>query len=306
MNSSADAAYAISIIIVSDFELSTEKSWQDEIRCLAAFRKQDFAEPYELILVENSAFANNVAEQVYQTAPQVRVLFTDEQQSAKLKDYAVAHTDSPLIAVVEADCTPNPQWLRTLVTALREHPDYAVASGRTWYGDSNSYQRCLNLMHRAFDDYGKPSESKYISNNGAVYRRDILQHFPYPDAITPFLSSRERNRQILKAGHRFFFHPQARMQHAIGAFDFFRDVHRNVGYADMMGQPSRHYLRIPLLFAGRSWIELRNLMRLHRQYLKWYDWLLLPLLMLGGRLLEIPGMLDAIHQRQTIPNSAYR
>ena len=96
------------------------------------------------------------------------------------------------------------------------------------------------------------------------------------------------------------------MQHAIGGFEFMRDVHRNVGYSDMMGQRIRTYARIPLLIGGRLWADTANLGRLHSHYLKWYDWFLLPLLMLTGRVLEIPGMLDAIHKRKTIPNSSYR
>ena len=297
----------VSIIIVSDFELTEQKTWHDEFEALKAFAAQDFDEPFELVVVENSRFSDDVPNVLRHIAPRTRFLFTDETQSAKLKDYGVRHTDTDLIAVIEADCTPNPAWLRTLVSVLREHPEVDVVSGRTWYGDQNAYRRCLNLLHRAFDDYGKPSPSGYISNNGALYRRPVLETFPYPEAITPFLSCRLRNRRIHEAGHTFYFHPDARMRHAIGRLAFLFDVHRNVGYADMMQAPGGPAIKsIPRVLLRRTKREIADLRRVGRGYLKGSDRVLLALLMVTGRFFEIFGMMDAIARRGAIPNSAYR
>jgi hypothetical protein len=260
-----------------------------------------------LVVVENSRFADAVPSSLRHIAPRTRFLFTEETQSAKLKDYGVRHTEAELIALIEADCTPNPSWLRTLVGVLREHPHVDMVSGRTWYGDETAYRRCLNLLHRAFDDYGKPSPSSYISNNGALYRRHILKSFPYPDAITPFLSCRLRNRQILAAGHAPYFHPDARMLHALGGLALLFDVHRNVGYSDMMQTPDGPaFSSIPWVLLRRTRREMADLRRLGQSYLKRFDRLLLPLLILTGRCFEAVGMLDAIAKRKAIPNSAYR
>ncbi len=298
---------AISVIIVSDFELTDQKTWHDEIEVLKAFAAQDFDEPFELIVVENSRFADAVPAILDRIAPHTRVVFTDQTQSARLKDYGIRQCRGDLVAVIEADCLPNPAWLRTLVGVLRERPEVDVVSGRTWYGDQTLYRRCLNLMHRAFDDYGRPSASRFISNNGALYRRPVLEAFPYPEAITPFLSSRLRNRHLLEAGHSFFFHPEARMLHAIGGLPFLFDVHRNVGYSDMMQAPHGpsigSILRVLLQRTKREGSDLR---RLGDGYLKRFDRLLLPLFQLVGRCFETVGMLDAIVRRRSIPHSAYR
>jgi hypothetical protein len=48
---------AISVIIVSDFELTDPKTWHDDIEVLKALAAQDFDEPFELIVVENSRFS---------------------------------------------------------------------------------------------------------------------------------------------------------------------------------------------------------------------------------------------------------
>lgn len=297
----------VAVLIVSDFELIAQKTWQDEIETLKAFVAQDFDQAFELILVENSRFASSVPEAIHQVAPHARILFTDETQSAKQKDYAVRHTDAELIAVVDADCTPNKVWLRTLVSALQEHPDVDVVSGRTWYGDQSVYHRCLNLLHRAFDDYGKSSPSEHISNNGALYRRRVLEAYPYPEAITPFFSSRLRNRRIREGGHCFYFHRDALLRHAIGSMEFMFDVHRNMGYSDMMQDHSGpFYTSIPRVMLQRTKYEIASLRRVGREYLKPSDWVLLPLFMLMGRCFEVAGMLDAIANRDSIPKSAFR
>ncbi len=298
---------AISVVIVSDFELTDQKTWHDEIEVLKAFAAQDFDEPFALIVVENSRFADEVPDILDKIAPHTRVVFTDQTQSARLKDYGVHQCRGDLVAVIEADCLPNPAWLRTLVQVLREQPDVDVVSGRTWYGDQTLYRRCLNLLHRAFDDYGRPSASIFISNNGALYRRPVLEAFPYPEAITPFLSSRLRNRRLLEAGHSFFFHPEARMLHAIGGLPFLFDVHRNVGYSDMMQAPHGPKIGAILrVLRQRTNRECSDLRRLGASYLNGFDRLVLPLFQLVGRCFETVGMLDAIVRRRSIPHSAYR
>jgi len=65
------------------------------------------------------------------------------------------------------------------------------------------WRRCLSLVDRAFDDFRRARLTPHVSNNGALYRRHVLERFPYPEAATPFLSSRLRNRAMYEAGHHF-------------------------------------------------------------------------------------------------------
>lgn len=46
---------ALSVVIVSDFEPSRQKSWRNEITLLRALAKQDLSQPFEVIVVENQA-----------------------------------------------------------------------------------------------------------------------------------------------------------------------------------------------------------------------------------------------------------
>lgn len=297
----------ICVIVVSDFEGAEGKLWKDEEVMLEALAQQDFTEPFEVILVENKDFQDQVPKRLYEIFPTLKLLFTDEVQSAKLKDYGVKHTTGELVAVLEADCPPNPQWLRALVEAMRRNPDVAVVSGRTNYGDETMYQRVMSLLDRSWDDVGKPGYTQIISNNGALYKREVLEKFPYPEAITPFLSATLRNNKIRESGYKFYFDPEPVMRHAIGGWDFIIDVRRNKGYSAM------NYLGYGTGYGGilkvmnHRWRDhLRGFFKKGGKYLKAQDWPLAFFMMPILPFLEIPGLIDAIHNTKEIPNTSYR
>lgn len=299
--------FNVSVVIVSDYEASVSKSWKVEERMLKAFAAQTFDEPFEVLLVDNEQYCTNVPDHLYSIVPNLRIVFSSEIQSARLKDYGVQLASGELIAVLEADAPPCQDWLQTLVGILRLNPDIAVATGKTSYGTENTYKRVLNLLDRSFDDLGKPSSTPHISNNGAIYRRSILREFPYPSSATPFLSSRLRNKQIREAGHKFYFHPNDITFHEIGGWNFIVDVRRNMGYSDMNTFTNKvGYSAIPGLMKRRLKKELSYCKRLGKQYLNWWDWPLFAAMASVIPFLEVPGMLDAIQKRKEIPNTAYR
>lgn len=297
---------SLSVVVVSDFESPGEKTWRDERHILQALHAQDIDCPFEVILVENEGARNSVPEALYDMVPDLKVVFCGHTQSARLKDFGVTRASGTLVAVLEADCLPNPGWLRTLVASMQAHPEISVVSGRTHYGDETMWQRCCSLLDRSFDNLGQAGETLNVSNNGALYRRTVLEGFPYPEAATPFFSSRIRNRRMREAGHRFYFEPDALMCHALGGWGFIRDFRRHTGYADMMGSPPPRYGAIPQRLLERRQAEWRDCLRLGPRYLKWGDWPLLALLFCSVGVFEISGMVDAVKRRSAIPQSSYR
>ena len=307
MMQTSSSEFKVSVVIVSDYEASAVKSWKVEEHMLKAFAAQTFDEPFEVLLVDNKQYQTNVPKHLYDIIPDLRIVFSNEIQSARLKDYGVEISSGELVAVLEADAPPCQHWLQTLVDVLRLNPDVAVATGRTSYGNENTYKRVLNLLDRSFDDLGKPGTTPHISNNGAVYRRSVLRKFPYPEAATPFLSSRLRNKLIRETGHKFYFHPDAVTFHEIGGWGFIVDVRRNMGYSDMNTFAEKvSYSAIPGLMKRRFKKELSYCKRLGKQYLRWWDWPLFAVIAPIIPFLEVSGMLDAVQRKKEIPNTAYR
>ena len=297
---------SLSVVVVSDYEASEEKTWKDERHILYALAAQDIGKPFPVILVENTSVQDSVPPELYKIVPQLKIIFADESQSARLKNEGVKHAHTAYVAVLEADCLPNQEWLRVLEEALLTHPDFSIAGGRTMYGDETMYKRCLTVLDRSFDNLGRAGQTPHVSNNGALYKSSVLKEFPYPQAATPFLSSRLRIKTMENHGHKFYFEPRAVMRHAIGGWDFIRDFRRNTGYADMMEHTRRESSQILKLLGRRFKREYADCFRLGPKYLRWYDWPLLILLLGVVSFLEIPGMLDALRGGKSIPQSAYR
>jgi hypothetical protein len=237
--------------------------------------------------------------------PGAQIVYFDSERSAQLKDYGVSLCTTEWVAVLEADAAPEPGWLRALLDAAAAHPDYDVFTGRTYYGADSSWKRALNVLDRSFDDPGSSRATCHISNNGALYRTDVLRRFPYPDAGSPFLSSRMRNHRIFQAGHRAYFERKALTRHAIGGLDFVMEFRRHTGFADMLSGGSPSLAKIPLHLAWRIRKELGSIVRVHRDYLYWYDWPLVLALFCFARVPETLGMLTALSERG-FERTAYR
>lgn len=296
---------SVSVIVVSDFEGGGQRSWRSEREILEALARQDIRQPFEVLLVESERYRNATPSHLGDIYPGLRIIYAPETQSARLKDFGVSQVSAEFVAVLEADCLPNPSWLRVLVDALRQRPDVSAVSGRTNYGNETMYRRVLSLVDRSFDDLGQAGVTAGISNNGALYRRSLLLRFPYPPAITPFTSARLRMNAMRQAGHLFFFEPAAVMRHAIGGWGFIRDFRRHTGYSDMFCHQTRGLRSIPRLSWRRRRREARDCLRLGSSYLRWYDWPLTAALLATAPVLELPGMLDALRERASIPKTSY-
>jgi hypothetical protein len=222
-----------------------------------------------------------------------------------MKDYGVSLCTTEWVAVLEADAVPERDWLRSLLDAATEHPECDFITGRTTYGMDSSWQRALNILDRSFDDHGHSRATQYISNNGALYRTQVLRRFPYPEAETPFLSSRLRNEQIFQAGHKAYFEHQAVTRHAIGGIGFVIEFRRHTGFADMLMAGAPSVGKIPRRIAQRARQEISHVVRVHGDYLRWYDWPLVAALFCFARIPEVLGMLAALKEGR-LTHSAYR
>jgi glycosyltransferase involved in cell wall biosynthesis len=296
----------LSVIMVSDFEPGETKSWKDEQLLLESLAQQDIEEDFELILVESSVHRDEgVPEFFYDSFPNLKVVYFDSEQSAKLKDYGVSLSSGEYIAVIESDCQPSPNWLRMLLKAVRENA-WAISSALCIYGEATSYQRVMSLLDRSWRDLGQSGEAEGISNNGAMYQRKVLEEYPYPDAVTPFLSAQERNTRILKAGYHPYFEREATMIHALGGWDFLWDLHENKGHQIMASSKQQSFRSIPKLLLRKTRKDLGNCRRLGKDYLKWYDWPLYVVLLLSLLLPKFVGMTHALAKVNRIPKTAYR
>ncbi len=298
------AAPRISVIIVSDYAAKGVKDWSDELACAQAFAAQDIAEPVDILVVGGAAAA---AEPPPLLPADGRLLLLPHHRSTALRDAAVEATAGALVAVVEADCLPAPDWLRRLVAVLDRTPDCQAVSGRTIYREDSAFMRIATLLDRGFVERGSAGRTSHVSTNGALYRRDFLQRFPFPEEANPFVAGWQRNDAILRAGSHIEVEPAAVMRHAYSGFGFERDLRRNVGFRDARvwgrGGGLGNVLRV---WRHRNRLEREDLKRLGTQRLRRFDWPLVPPIMLLRRLLELPGIRAGLRDGAKLQRTGYR
>ena len=294
---------AVSVVVVSDYDQG-DAPWEHERSSLAAVARQDFDEPFEVLLAVPARERGRVPDDL----PASRIVCADGTTSGALKNASTPHTSAPLVAVLEADCVPANDWLRHLVELLRAHPEAGVVSSKTLYPGHGLVERCLGLLGRAFLDPGGPGPTSHVSNNSALYRREVLERFSFPAAESPFASAIARIAAMRKRGVTFWFEPRAVVFHAFSGWPMEVDIRRNQGLALVATRKPhrRGWLRLLRELARRTRDDWSVCLRLHSQYgVRWFELPaalgLSPVL----RVLEIRGMRDARRGRTKIDGSAY-
>lgn len=305
----------ISVIVVSDYDGAGASDRHDEFHMMRALAAQDIVEPFEIILAENEKGKSSFPPDLLTVAPLTQVLFFPHTRSSSLKDAALAFTSGRLVAVFEADSPPHPQWLRLLTETLDRHPEADAISGRTVYGDDSALKRAAGLIDRGYIEEKEISPTCFVCNNGALYRRELLEAYPYDDMDNPFVTGRARHNAMMKAGAKFLFHPQAVVVHEFGGLKFLREVHRNLGFSDgrevylARNEPLSWRDKLPLSFAlagKRLRWDWRTCRRSAGNFIHWYDWPLVILLLIAFRFIEWPAMTRGLAGRENLLSTPYR
>jgi hypothetical protein len=300
----------IAVVVVSDYAAGG-KDWEDERGALVALAKQDIGEPFEIVLVENEGLRGIVPDGLTDLAPLARIGFSPATRSAQLKDAGVGATRAPLVAVMEADCTPSPDWLRRLAATMDATPEAGIVSGRTTYGHGTMPRRVFALLDRAFMDLGVTGPVPHICNNGALYRRAVLEAHPYGAEPSPFVSAEVRRRAILAAGIRPWFDPGAVMVHRFSGLSFIADLRRNAGLQAartrlLLGKPRARVRAYLSILAIHMRADIRNAKRVGRDYLRPLDWPLWLAMLPLVRALELPGVIRGLRGESSVPGTNYR
>jgi hypothetical protein len=302
----------VSLIVVSDY-LGDDSD--DELeRSLAAYAGDPFGVPDEIIVMipEGMDPGGKLA---VGGAAHVPVAYHahPSDESSQLKDAGLAHCRNALVAVAEADCLPEPGWLKRLSDAMQDDPSIEVVSGRTIYGRESMLKRVMALMDRGFIE--RPDRRGRIihaSNNGALYRRAVLERYKYAPETGPFVSAHLRQKEMVRDGVRMAIEPAAVSVHAFGGWRFLWDVRRNKGYQfarmRMLRKASRRAgLGVALLATAVSWkADFRTAVAVGGQYCRWTDWPLLAAMMLLVRIPEFMGALSAGSPDEFKVSTSYR
>ncbi len=219
----------VSVVISTDFASGEAAGWNDLRATLAGMARQDFQEAAEFLLVETPELAPHIPADLCTILPTLRVVAAPAVTANQLKNAGARAASADLIAMIDGDCVPAVGWLRSLVTALRQHPDVAVVSGRTSYGRRSRFDRVMALVTRSFLDVGHTAPTRHVTLNNAGFRRAVLLAHPLPGEAGAHMSMLQ-SEAIARAGGRFLFEPDMHVTHAYEGWAMEKQIRRSMGY----------------------------------------------------------------------------
>ena len=203
--------------------------------CLDSILAQDFAEPWEAIIVDNQS-TDRTAELVAakaETNPAVVLVRNDTRTLSVGRNVGWRRAASPLVVYTDADCIVPSHWLRTLVHAYRAQKavdaSLAGVGGGNYQPNDTQFYRALNIFLKSpFGNRGSTQtesfdQGRYVDSLAALnvlYERDALESIDGYDSVHfPRVGEDEDlNSRLAEKGRRIFYVPGCEVLH------FWRDT----------------------------------------------------------------------------------
>jgi hypothetical protein len=306
----------VSIVTVVDFAYEGDRTMQNLKATMGALAAQDFEGPLEFLLVESSDRVAQVPPELAQILPSLKLLAFPLSTSYELMNAGARAAAADIVAFVDGDCVPAPDWIRRLVDALRAYPEAVGVSGLTVYEGDRFRDRVMGLLSRSYPDPGCPGPTRFFCNNNGGMRREVWLRHPLPIAAGPY-ASRLQTEAIWRTGGRFEFEPRMRVVHDYEGWAMERDIRRHHGFSTVLTRRvdaampyawlvRLGYAEIPIIVAAKTLDNWADCLRCAGHYrVRWYEVPLAMALSVVLHLLELPGMIWAFRGRP-ITQTKYR
>jgi GT2 family glycosyltransferase len=196
-----------SVIIPSFQSASTIRA------CLTAVRAQDIGDPFEVFVADSST--DDTAGIVRREFPEVRLLKSDTRLSAELaRNWGAREARGAVLAFVDSDCVPPPDWLRRLCVTLEEGTYHGVGGAiRPVEGSNSTNWAGYFCEFREFLPGGAASDATYLTPNNAAYRSETFRRAGgFPDGYFP-LEDQVFYERLRAVGARIRFDPSIVVRH---------------------------------------------------------------------------------------------
>ncbi len=280
---------------------------------LAALGRQTYPhDSIETIVVLDHDVDPRTADELGGGYPSVKVGYSSERNYFAAKNAGAAMASGSIVALLDADCEPAPDWLQRLVS--RFETDVAAVAGLTRYAGTSRFPRTFSVPDFSYVLEDVSGAATGFNINNVAFRRDVLLAHPFETRIRRNGGCYLLYHQLRTDGLRIIYEPRAVVAHGldIRGLGFVRK-HFNRGYDGVsvyrfderaVLRGTRLFRRLGGLalvaFAGRrvllDWVRLT---RQRRQI--GITALALPYfgaVALGTRLIELAGGLTAVvHSR---------
>lgn len=179
------------------------------VQCLEALARQDFSGRYEVIVVDSSS--DGTAELVNRRFPSVRLIHLEQRAlPGRARNRGVAEARGAVVAFTDADCLPEPDWLRRHYEAQHE---YEVVGGALANANPASLVGWASYLLE-FSGY-TPSRRQGVTGclvtANLSCRRKLCREFPFAEDL--WAGEDRVFTHTLSRGRRLLFDGRIRVKH---------------------------------------------------------------------------------------------
>jgi len=228
--------------------------------CLGAALAQRYA-PFEVVLVDNGS-SDGSADLVRREFPQVRLVCTGRNLGfAGGNNEGVRQARGELIALLNNDAVPEPDWLPALVEAVGR-PGVAVAGSliRTEGIPERYYERngTINfLCHNIMRKFERAGDTFFAGGAALIFRRDLIG-LPFDEDYFLYIEDVYLSMRARFMGYGVVQTPDARVRH-LGS----HTVRREPAAAMTMYQERNRLMTMALFFRASTILRLTPMLALN-------------------------------------------
>jgi lipopolysaccharide/colanic/teichoic acid biosynthesis glycosyltransferase/GT2 family glycosyltransferase len=179
-------------------------------RCLAGLQNQSHEGPYEIIVVDDGS-TDDTARKAQ--AAGVTVISIPRSRPAAARNTGIYRASGDLICFTDADCTPNPDWIRHIIAPFSDETTVAC-KGVYSTSQTELVARFVQLEYEDKYDLLRTQENiDFIDTYSAAYRREVLLGNGGFDEWFQYLEDQELSFRLAAQGYRMVFQELAVVEH---------------------------------------------------------------------------------------------
>jgi glycosyltransferase involved in cell wall biosynthesis len=183
-------------------------------KCLTALYFQSY--PYacfEVIVVDNNSIENLLS--VCQNFPNVRYFRELKPGNNAARNRGIAQAKGDIIAITDADCIPDREWLTEGVRSLLHHPHAGIVGGAIQFfcqgKRPNPVEYADSVCYLQQERY--VSRDHYAAGANLFTRRDVLEKVGLFEERLLNLGDKEWGQRVYEAGFEVLYCEKAIVEH---------------------------------------------------------------------------------------------
>ena len=220
---------SVSVVVetVTAREDSTGSLANDLQATLDGLARQSVA-PDEILIVIDGNVDAATADALRRRYPQAQLVSADAQNYFAAKNAGAAAATGDVVALLDSDCVPAPDWLEMLLT--RFEPGVDGVAGYTRYSGGSFFARTLSVPDFAHVIEQETGAASGMNLNNVAFRRDVLLRHPLDARIRRNGGCYFLFNQLRAAGGRVVYEPRARTSHGFSGTLVLLKKHFDRGY----------------------------------------------------------------------------